>query len=61
MLIKISNFSKFAVYIADNVRPVQQNSIHSVGNINKIEKKNYFNTLCFPPFLPCYYLSFPKF
>ena len=35
-LIKMSNFSKFAEHIMNIVRPVQQNSRHLVGIINKI-------------------------
>ena len=33
---KISNFSKFADYITDSVKPVQHNSRHLVGIISKI-------------------------
>ena len=57
MLIKISNFSKFVEYI----RPVQQNSRHLVGIIDKIN----FNTLCPPIFLPYaiiyHFLNFYRF
>ena len=48
MFIKISNFSKFAEYISDSVRPVQQDSRHLVGWPSHIPSK-------------CHYLSFPKF
>ena len=62
---KISNFSKFADYITDNVRPVQQNSRHLVGIISKIWKKIHSYTLCLPIFYPFaiiyYFLNFDKF
>ena len=34
---KTSNFSKFADYIIDSVRPVQQNSRHLLDIINEID------------------------
>ena len=64
-MIKISNASKFAEYITDSVRPVQQNSRHLVRIVDKFEKKFNFNTLCLPLFLTyaiiCHFLNFDRF
>ena len=56
----MSNVSKFAEYITDSVRPVEQNSRHSPVNINKI-KTNVYLMHYMPSPIPSlyYYLSFP--
>ena len=58
----MSNFRKFVDYITDSVRPVQQNSIHSVG-IKDIMFKNILFLCTMPLSISsiCYYLSLSKF
>ena len=58
-MIKISNFSKFAEYITDSVRPVKQNSRHWVRIKHFIFILIYI--MPFPIPSMCYYLSFLKF